>query len=367
MAKDRDIQVLLTKSEELKALFTLGQRVIPFLEELFIFVREVTPALEEINTSIQDNLKRIPKASKQLSKVTEATELATNEIMDIIDGMTYKLNVMNQNMKDVQTRYYALQHACSSVAEIAKAGLSNGQMGNPYLTKIEAILNEESSNDTSSVLFANSESVMESVRTDTNNIMLSLQVQDITTQQIAAVNHVIETVQGKLNGILGYIQNSEVGIIVGGVQSQPPAAPNKYMPSEDLQRSSASNSSTLHREIAFDPEAVDSLGSAKLDRQNQVDDLLNAFHSNSLALHEADIPEVDDAVSGASPVEVSVETSAAALTELDADDPVDTTDIDALFASMQVSAQPESATAIHDDGIDPMDEVSQDDIDALFK
>ncbi|MBL7975629.1 MAG: chemotaxis protein CheZ, partial [Candidatus Kapabacteria bacterium] len=83
MIRDKDLQQLLAKSEELKALFVLGQRVVPFLEELFVFVREVSPALEDINKSIEDNLSRIPKASKQLSKVTEATELATNEIMDI--------------------------------------------------------------------------------------------------------------------------------------------------------------------------------------------------------------------------------------------------------------------------------------------
>jgi large-conductance mechanosensitive channel len=75
--KEMDIQSLLKKAEELKALFVLGQRVIPFLEEIFKFFNEIKPLLDDINKSIVDNLQKMPKASKQLSKVTEATELAS--------------------------------------------------------------------------------------------------------------------------------------------------------------------------------------------------------------------------------------------------------------------------------------------------
>ena len=73
--KDKDLSVLLKKTDELRALFVLGQRVLPFLEEIFMFVSEIKPLLDDINHSIEENLKKMPNVSKQLSKVTEATEL----------------------------------------------------------------------------------------------------------------------------------------------------------------------------------------------------------------------------------------------------------------------------------------------------
>ena len=57
--KEIDLDSFLQKSEELKALFVLGQRVIPFLEEILVFTKDIYPEIEEINKSIEDNLKKI--------------------------------------------------------------------------------------------------------------------------------------------------------------------------------------------------------------------------------------------------------------------------------------------------------------------
>jgi len=59
--------------------------LIKLKKKIFLFVSDIEPILNEINTSIKDNLKKMPKASKQLSKVTEATEMATTEILDILE------------------------------------------------------------------------------------------------------------------------------------------------------------------------------------------------------------------------------------------------------------------------------------------
>lgn len=58
MKKELDIRELLQKSEELKALFVLGQRVIPFLEEIFLFIKDTSPLIQDISVSIKDNLKK---------------------------------------------------------------------------------------------------------------------------------------------------------------------------------------------------------------------------------------------------------------------------------------------------------------------
>lgn len=45
----------------------------------------------------------MPKASKQLSKVTEATESATNEIMDTVDGVVYKSGIIATNLAQIKS------------------------------------------------------------------------------------------------------------------------------------------------------------------------------------------------------------------------------------------------------------------------
>lgn len=276
--KDVDISLLLSKAEELRALFILGQRVIPFLEEIFIFVNDIRPLLDEINLSIEENLKKMPTASKQLSKVTEATEMATTEIMDIVDGLVYKANLLQSNNIKLQELY------------AVKSSDQNAEFQQ---------------------VFDNSNNIIQSISDDSTNIMMSLQVQDITSQQIAAVNHLLETIQAKLSKILVKFQSSELSDMIQGKPSSKERA----------------NVSQMHRPIAFDPEAVDSYTN-KDTRQNDVDEIFgNKGHYEKAELSE----------------QASAE------------------DIDSLFAS---NTQPDAEEpASNDDGIE---QVSQDDIDALF-
>src|SRR5690606_25791217 len=99
--RDIDIQQLFQKVQELKALFIIGQRVVPFLEEIFRFIEEIFPLLNVINTSLSENMQKIPKASMQLSKVSEATELATTEIMDTLDGLVSKSFTISKNLRAI--------------------------------------------------------------------------------------------------------------------------------------------------------------------------------------------------------------------------------------------------------------------------
>lgn len=309
--QEADINVLLKKAEELKALFVLGQRVIPFMEEIFIFIKETSPLLDEISSSIHENLQKMPKASKQLSKVTEATESATNEIMDTVDGVVYKSGIIATNLAQIKT-------------------LANGD---------ETITAEEFLR-----LVNNSEELLKSIKRDSQGIMIALQVQDITSQQIAAVNSVLDAVQTRLAKITRRLEAVEFADLVHTATGRP----------EQHIHSTSSSVSTLHRPVAFDPDAVDSL-SNNTARQAEVDVLF----SGEMPASSSDTPEDSDEI-----------------------------DIDALFASApaqsEVTAPPAPVAPVPQaqdnknagaGGITPAasgaadddDPFSQDDIDALFK
>jgi chemotaxis regulatin CheY-phosphate phosphatase CheZ len=95
--------------------------------------------------------------------------------------------------------------------------------------------------------------MIDNIRNDSSSIMLALQVQDITSQQIAAVNHLLNTVQTRLNSLISKFQSGEI-TKVATVQEQ------------------TTNVTELHRVIAFDPDAVESLID-NAARQDEIDKL----------------------------------------------------------------------------------------------
>ncbi len=294
--KDSDINEILLKADELRSLFVLGQRVIPFLEEIFKFMQEIAPVLNDINTSIQDNLKQMPKASQQLSKVTQATEMATTEIMDLLDGLVYKSNIISSNLSE--------------------AGKDSGTNADK--------------------LNAKSEEILESIRSDSMQMMMALQVQDITSQQLAAVNHLLQTVQDRLGTILGKFKKSDLGTLF-----ETPAADDRK----------TSNISEMHRTIAFDAEAIDSLDPTK-ERQMDVDKIKSDFDSGK----EIDTSETDSNAGTQTEDRSSAEPGSASSGD---SGPASQSDIDALFASSDESSTDDAPSG-------SSEPTSQADIDALF-
>jgi len=121
-----DLKLLLRNVEELKTMLVFTQRTIPFLEDVIAFVRDIVPMVEELKSSVVSSTEKLPRASSQLDKVSVATEMATTEILNIVEGMMARLDRIRKDTG-----------------------------GHPDL---------------------------ESIRTDCTNIMIALQVQDITAQ-----------------------------------------------------------------------------------------------------------------------------------------------------------------------------------------
>src|SRR5690606_31012363 len=53
---------------------------------LFGFLQEIMPLMEEIDHSLRESTQSMPHATSQLQSVSEATELATTEVLDLIDA-----------------------------------------------------------------------------------------------------------------------------------------------------------------------------------------------------------------------------------------------------------------------------------------
>lgn len=347
---EREINVLLKKADELRSLFVLGQRVIPFLEEIFVFVSEIQPLIDEINVSIEDNLKKMPNASKQLSKVTEATELATTEIMDIVDGVVNKTDIMSKNLNELKSIHDSRLAKAIKLLEIMKTGIEQSNQLKDALPELDKALDDlkNNSDEKDEEIINNTNDVLQSISMDSSSIMMSLQVQDITSQQIAAVNNLLETVQKKLGNILVKFQNTDISELV---------------PEKDVYDNKPKNVSKMHREIAFDPDAVNSI-SMKHERQDTVDqymkeaeNLNNSDEDNDSAPSQEDI----DAMFGD-----SNETSEESISSNTENDVTDTSELSDEPSQDDIDKLFNTANGSDDDDDDDNDEFSQDDIDKMF-
>ncbi len=370
--KEKDLNLLLQKADELRALFILGQRVIPFLEEIFVFVKEIQPLLDEINKSVSDNLNKMPNASEQLSKVTQANEMATVEIMDVVDGILYKIDLMESNNKTFFATKTETLNNSIKLLDILRRGIINGSDLKPAIPVINNTmknLDDLNTHLTTDYLAENTKMLNE-IRNDSNSIIMALQIQDITAQQIAAVNHMLGTIQTKLLTILKHFSSTNIEDLVK---------------SDVIYHDNTVNVSTLHREIAFDPNAVDAL-SKKDNRQQNVDDLVNAHHLDESGFgQEHKVVELED---NAEDFDIDKLFSNANNNNAEVDTLVGNEDIDSLLNSVQFDKSnyndtPENNTLVNNSEMENKSinsnlldlsqydnsdgDFSQDDIDALFK
>ena len=203
---------ILDKINELRALFIFGQRVIPFLEELFYFVNDIVPVLEDINESIYESANKMPRASSQLSKVTQATELATTEILDNLDGVLSKLNAIGSHFQTATNDMAAIGSLDEQELKMLKSALNGSHT--ELLAKLADIHEQKDAH--LRALKSNAGGLQDSlqdIRNKSNDIMISLQVQDITTQQIASVNHLIQSVQDRLANLIDRFKISGADLV----------------------------------------------------------------------------------------------------------------------------------------------------------
>jgi len=168
---------LFEKLDDLKTIFLYSEKLIPVIQKLIDFMRNTIPLLENINQSITETTNKIPTASNQIDSVTSATEMATTEILDTVDKILSEINTARTNVDN----------------------LINSQNG---------FLNEEIKEKLSLVLVS-----LDNINQHANNVTLSLQVQDITSQQLAAVNYLIQSVQARLSSLFQDLEDTNIGQI----------------------------------------------------------------------------------------------------------------------------------------------------------
>ncbi len=178
-----------------------------FLRDILEFVRMVVPVMAELQTSIEQTSEKLPTASRQLDKVTAAHEIASTEILDIVERMIGRIDVI-QGWLGTQSHQSADPVA---VMSDSIARIRANHAGDPDTARLAAAWEEMTRTLASGETIAAHVASLETIKADCTSIMIALQVQDITAQQIAAVNKMMQSVDQGLNALLQHIRGEECG------------------------------------------------------------------------------------------------------------------------------------------------------------
>lgn len=202
------VQEFLDKLEELQAVFVLGRRFSPFLGEMIHFVQDITVLLEEVNTTIRTRSGHMERATEHLKSVSEATEVATSEILDHSDEVLKDLRGLEDRLSTLEEEFSEAAAADERVLTLLHDEL--GDEHEEVLDEVARIQDEKQAlrDDWASQLQETREA-LSPIRDRMNQIMMSLQVQDITEQQLSSVNHLIETVRDRIDALLDRLGTGE--------------------------------------------------------------------------------------------------------------------------------------------------------------
>lgn len=189
MENQLSMEQVFQKLGDLKQFFIFGQKIVPLFKKIIDFMTDIVPLLENVNNSIQDTTSKMPKAAHQINSVTNATEVATSEILDIVDSMSVDMTKIKSELEDLKNGFFNQRVALDKFS----SEIQNGKLEELKT----ALVIDELENKVVGL-----ENIIKKIENDITNITISLQVQDITAQQLASVNHLIHSVQNRLSSLL---------------------------------------------------------------------------------------------------------------------------------------------------------------------
>lgn len=159
MNEQRNVDVIFNKLQEIKGFLMMGGEVVPFLTDLYNFIRDIIPLMAEFNVSLRDSTNRLPDAANKMIDVTEVTEMATHDILDKLEYVLKKMNdvvqIVDDNektlIKELQNNIteiiYALQFQDIIAQELEHANRILNAVYERFLELLKSLESLESNSD----------------------------------------------------------------------------------------------------------------------------------------------------------------------------------------------------------------------------
>lgn len=167
--------------------------------QLLTMLRALMPVLDNIKNAVENSSSKIPKATEQLSTVTQATESATMEILNLLDDISRRIDLVLGSLQTAVEDLARKQEA-AAVLNVLIGGFPAEQRRAIADAPEWAVLTDLAP---SVAALTQSRADLMEISSVSMNIAMALQVQDITSQQIESVRHQIESVRMQLSHVVG--------------------------------------------------------------------------------------------------------------------------------------------------------------------
>ncbi|HTX99604.1 MAG TPA: hypothetical protein VMG09_06260 [Bacteroidota bacterium] len=205
--RTEDLKEVFAKADEtLRTLDALPQSE-QFFRDILEFVRDIVPVIAELQISIEQTSEKLPTASRQLDNVTAANESASTQILDIVERMIRQIEVIQEWFRAFSRETGGAVPAMNDLV----GRIRKNHADDPDSARLSALWEQCTRALGTEQMLAAHVATLEGVKADCTSIMIALQVQDITAQQIAAVNKMMQSVDHGLNALLLHIRGEECG------------------------------------------------------------------------------------------------------------------------------------------------------------
>ncbi|MCK5119207.1 MAG: protein phosphatase CheZ [Candidatus Latescibacteria bacterium] len=204
--KRADVRGMVHNLKAIKAHLTMTEFYTPHLVKAVEFLEEVAPVLSQMCDSISESSNAMPKATEQLDKVTDATELATTEVMDVVDqGMARVERVIEHLARLKEEMDDRDRFASDLSSSMAAIGNMNGDTEaiKAAVGDIEKRMEAGMKAKASKEAFGGISESLTALQDDLFLILNALQFQDITSQQIRSTNRMLAEVNVQLRELMG--------------------------------------------------------------------------------------------------------------------------------------------------------------------
>ncbi|MBI5464695.1 MAG: protein phosphatase CheZ, partial [Ignavibacteriales bacterium] len=177
------------------------------MRQLLDMLRSLMPVLDNIKNAVENSSSKIPKATEQLSTVTQATESATMEILNLLDDIGRRVEHVQSKLKEIKNDHEAKMASIGRLSWLLDNVTAEQKAQFPdFETDWKTITDLTLHSTTLDELTAE----LGEIHSLSMNIAMALQVQDITSQQIESVRHQIESVRTQLSYVVGQYEGRDV-------------------------------------------------------------------------------------------------------------------------------------------------------------
>lgn len=176
------------------------------VDKLLKTLRGLVPIVDHIKQSIEASSVSIPSVSTQLSSVTQATETATVTILNNLETLTTSLTNAEETLAKVGEQSRLNQTADEQFGNVLNK-IAASRTSDADIVNLLTLWKQRDGEPKTRSYIDSIQQGLAGAQGTLMQIAMALQVQDITSQQIAGVVHLIEEVRIKLSQTLFQVEH----------------------------------------------------------------------------------------------------------------------------------------------------------------